>query len=185
MGSGTSGKPDYHKAAKAKRAAEAAKNAVPALDKALVERANAAGIFVDYGDATSREYQRNVEEIKGMDLTDDEKTAAIKELHALTEDQLKAEAQARSPYSMGVGPARFNAERMRQRGDRAVRAGAETENYMNNLRREQRQKAQRAENQRLTNAVQKAIEAGDLEFTYKGETWVRANRRSKTFRPKR
>ena len=48
----------------------------PALNTELVRRANEAGTFVDYGDATSRQYQKNVDEIKNMDMTADERKTA-------------------------------------------------------------------------------------------------------------
>ena len=128
MGSGTSGKPDYHnkktywiggdRATKEEYEAFmgriSATNAfetvlrgeevyipsyAPQLDSELVEKANDAGLFENPGNETSREYARNVEEINGADMTDSEKRVAYERLHKLTEDQLRAEAESRTPNS--------------------------------------------------------------------------------------
>ena len=165
--------------------ASTAESRIPSLDKDLIRRANEAGMAVDYGDSTSRMYEKNANEILGMDLSDDKKTSALKELHSLTETQLDAEAKSKSPYSYGMGPARFNANKIRQNADKAVTARGDVDRYMNKLRDDQRKAAQRRENQALTNAMKQAIDSGALEFTHNGTTWVRGNRRSRKFTAKR
>ena len=57
-------------------ASTSSSNGVPALDRNLIRRANEAGTFVDYGDATNRQYNKNVDEIKDMDMTADERKVA-------------------------------------------------------------------------------------------------------------
>ena len=92
-------------------AANSSNNGAPTLDKELIRRANGAGTFVDYGDAGVREYNKHIEEINGMELTADEKKTAINQLHSLMTKQLEAESKSFTPYSAGVGPARFNREK--------------------------------------------------------------------------
>lgn len=154
---------------------------VPALSQELIKRANEAGTVVDYGDSTSRMYDANVKEIQSMDLTDNEKASAIQELHRLTESQLQAEGQARSPYSMGVGPARFNAKQMQKNSTNAVNARQTVENHMNTLRNTQKAKQKENENRARLTAMQNVIKNGDLKFTVNGETWIRKSKRGKTF----
>lgn len=156
-------------------------NSAPALDKDLVQRANSAGMFVDYGDAGVRQYNRQVDEISKMDLTSDEKKNAYSELHKLTTAQLEAESKAVSPYSMGVGPARFNSKQMNNAQNKAANARADVDKFMQGLRTEQRKKAARKEQQLLTNAMQKALNDGALSFTVNGTTWSRKSKRSKSF----
>lgn len=166
---------------KGERAGTAGETA-PTLDKELVQRANAAGTFVDYGDSAVRTYSDRVDEINNMDLTSAEKQAAIEKLHELTTAQLKAESKSISPYSMGVGPARFDANKMRKANDKAVKAKSETDSHMNSLREAQRQKAAKAETQNLTGALGAAQKSGSLEATYNGKTYFRTSKSSGTWR---
>lgn len=156
-------------------------NGAPALDRDLINRANAAGTFVDYGDAGVREYNRHVDEINGMDMTADERTSAINRLHSLMTAQLEAESKALSPYSMGVGPARFDRNKMLKAEDKAANARAEVSGFMNDLKRTQERKAREREQKALTDAMLSALNTGALEFTINGTTWRRKSRRGKTF----
>lgn len=156
-------------------------NGVPALNNDLIQKANDAGAVFDLGDATQREYNRNVNEIQNMDLTDAEKAKAINDLHELTEEQLEAEAGAKSPYAMGTGPARFNQQQVRKSADNAVKARQKTVDYMEGLRKEQRTIAKQRETQALTTALNDAIKSGALSVTVNGKTYTRKSTRSKTF----
>lgn len=159
----------------------AQQNNVPELDGELIQRANAAGIFVDYGDAGARQYNRHIEEINGMDMTAEEKTQAINKLHSLMTNQLEAESKAFSPYSYGVGPARFDRNKMLKAEDKAANARAEVSTFMNRLKRTQERKAIEREQKTLTDAMRNALNTGALEFTVNGTTWRRKTKRSKTF----
>lgn len=163
------------------RMAGGGQGSAPALNPDLVRRANDASVIFDAGDATVRQYNSNVDEIRGMDLTDAEKTGAIKDLHSLTEKQLQAEGEARSPYAGGMGPARFNQRQVSRNADKAAQARQNTQNFMDNLRKDQKQKAKQREARELKSALDKAIVEGALEFTHNGKTWTRKSRRSKTF----
>lgn len=156
-------------------------NGAPALDRDLINRANAAGTFVDYGDAGVRQYNRHVDEINGMDMTADERTTAINKLHSLMTAQLEAESKALSPYSAGVGPARFDRKKMLKAEDKAANARAEVSGFMNDLKRTQERKAREREQKALTDAALNALNTGALEFTVNGKTWRRKSRRGKTF----
>ena len=155
--------------------------AAPSLDAELIRRANAAGTFVDYGDAGVRQYNRMIDEINGMDLTAEEKRDAITRAHALMTAQLEAESKSFSPYSAGVGPARFDKQKMQRAADKAAGARAEVSAFMQGLRQEQTRKVRAREQQALTDAMKQAIESGALEFTVNGTTWRRKTRRSKSF----
>ena len=162
-------------------AANSSNNGAPTLDKELIRRANGAGTFVDYGDAGVREYNKHIEEINGMELTADEKKTAINQLHSLMTKQLEAESKSFTPYSAGVGPARFNREKMERAGNKAANARQDVSNFMNELKREQDRKARERENKALTTAMKNALESGALEFTVNGTTWRRKTRRAKSF----
>lgn len=151
----------------------------PALDRNLVRQANAAGTVVDYGDATSAAYARNVEEIKGFDMTSNERREAYTQLHELTENQLRAEARAVNPYTSG--PARFNKSQVNRNVDSAVVARQKTENFMVNLRKADQSKKKTASASSLNSAFLSAYNSGALEFTYNGETYRRKSKRSKSF----
>lgn len=152
------------------------------LDKNLIDRANAAGTFVDYGDSTNRQYNSNIDEIKNMDLTDTEKQSAYDTLYDLTTKQLEAEAQSLSPYSMGVGPARFDRNKMIRNADNAIEAREKTNTFMNNLRREQTKKTTEREQRALNTAVTNATNSGKLEFTHNGKSYFRTSKSSGTWR---
>ena len=177
MGRGNSGR--------SKRSGPAAnaggENNTPELDRKLIDRANAAGTVVDYGTSTANQYKRDTDEIRQMDMPEDEKKKAIKDLHALTTKQLEAESRSRSPYSMGEGPARANVKQMRQRADQAVQARQNTRSFMENLREEQKKKKKTAANDRRVQALRDAMASGALSVTIDGQTWVRKSKRSKTF----
>lgn len=156
-------------------------NDAPALDRELIRKANAAGTFVDYGDAGVRQYNGHIKEINGMDMTAEEKTQAINKLHSLMTNQLEAESKALSPYSYGVGPARFDRNKMMKAEDKAANARAEVSAFMNGLKRTQERKAREREQKALTDAMNNALNTGALEFTVNGTTWRRKTRRGKTF----
>lgn len=158
-----------------------ANSSAPSLNTDLIRRANDAGAVFDLGDATQRQYNKNVDEISGMDLTNAEKTKAINDLHELTEKQLEAEAGARSPYAVGMGPARFNQKQVQRSSDKAARARQDTADFMDNLRKEQKAKAKQKETANLTKALNDAIKSGALSVTVNGKTYTRKSTRSKTF----
>lgn len=153
----------------------------PSLSSDLIRRANEAGTVADLGDATAREYDRNVSEISEMDLSDAERASAYSRLHELTEAQLEAEAGARSAYAPGMGPARFNGRQMSRNADRAANARSETKSFMDEMRGQQRQRARQRENEAVVNASRQAIANGALSFTVNGKTYTRKSTRSKTF----
>lgn len=157
----------------------------PALDRDLIRRANEAGTFVDYGDATSRQYSKNIDEIKDMDMTADERKAAYSQLHTLTENQLKAESQARGAYAAGMGPARFDRQAIQRNQSKALSASDEVRSFMDGLRQSQEKKVKEREQKAFSDAAMKAIKNGDLSFTVNGETWVRKTRRGNNFRLQR
>ena len=156
-------------------------NNAPTLDKDLVRRANGAGTFIDYGDAGVREYNRLTQEINEMDMTADEKKNAINKLHSLMTAQLEAESKSFSPYSAGVGPARFDRNKMERASDKAANARAEVSSFMNDLKRDQERKVRERERIELTNAMRQALDSGALEFTHNGITWRRKTKRAKSF----
>lgn len=162
-------------------ASTSSSNGAPALDRELIRRANDAGTFVDYGDATNRQYNKNVDEIKDMDMTADERKAAYSQLHTLTENQLKAESEARGAYAAGMGPARFNRQAIQRNQSKALSANDEVRSFMDGLRRSQEKKAKEREQKALTDAMLNALNTGALEFTINGTTWRRKSRRGKTF----
>lgn len=151
------------------------------LDKDLVRRANEASTIFDAGDATQRQYDRDIKEIRSMDLTATEKAQAIRDLHRMTEEQLKAEGQARSPYATGMGPARFNRRQVSQRADKAAEARQATQNFMNNLRKAQQAKAKQQQAADMKTALSNALANKQLSFEFGGKTWTRKSLRSKTF----
>lgn len=153
----------------------------PTLDKDLVRRANEASTIFDAGEATQRQYDRDVKEIRSMDLTATEKAQAIRDLHRMTEEQLKAEGQARSPYAAGMGPARFNRRQVSQRADKAAEARQATQNFMNSLRKAQQAKAKQQQAADMKTALSNAIANKQLSFEFGGKTWSRKSLRSKTF----
>lgn len=157
-------------------------NGAPALDRELIRRANDAGTFVDYGDATSRQYSKNIDEIKNMDMTDDERKEAYSKLHELTEKQLKAESQARGAYAAGMGPARFDKQAIQRNQNKAVAAGDDVRLYMNGLRKTQEKKAAQKETQSLSNSLGQAQKSGKLEATHNGKTYFRTSKSSGTWR---
>ncbi len=159
----------------------AQQNNAPELDRELIRKANEAGTFVDYGDATSRQYSKNADEIKNMDMTDDERESAYAELHTLTENQLKAEAQARGAYAAGVGPARIDRQTIQRNKSKALSASDDVRSFMDGLRRSQEKKSKEREQKALSDAMMNALNTGALEFTVNGTTWRRKSRRGKTF----
>ena len=151
----------------------------PALSKDLIRRANSAGTVVDYGDSTSKAYAKNVEEIKGFDMTSSERKEAYSKLHELTENQLRAEAKAVNPYTSG--PARFNKAQVDRNVESAASARQKTNNYMESLRKADSAKKKAASAKSFNDAFMAAYKSGVLEFTYNGEKYRRKNARSKTF----
>lgn len=163
-------------------ASTSSSNGAPALDRELIRRANDAGTFVDYGDATNRQYNKNVDEIKNMNMTADERKEAYSKLHELTEKQLKAESQARGAYAAGMGPARFDKQAIQRNQNKAVAAGDDVRSYMNGLRKTQEKKAAQKETQSLSNSLDQAQKSGKLELTHNGKTYFRTSKSSKTWR---
>lgn len=162
-------------------AIQAQSGGAPQLDSDLIRRANSAGIMVDYGDAGVRQYNRHIDEINAMDLTPQEREQAISQLHSLMTAQLEAESKSFGPYSYGVGPARFDRNKMMQNENKAANARQEVRSFMNGLQDAQKKKVREREQKALSDAAKKALDSGALEFTVNGTTWRRKTRRSKSF----
>lgn len=154
----------------------------PQLDKELVRRANEAATL-DIGDSTAKKYERNISTILNdyTFLSDTEKKQAISTLHALTEQQLKAESQRVNAYATGRGVARFDRQESQKTGDAAINARLKVDEYMKEVH-ELNLKNHREANQRaMTNAMSKALSSGALEFTVNGATYRRKSKRAKSF----
>lgn len=151
------------------------------LSKRDIERANAASI-TDMGDIINRAFERNITEINGLSLSDNEKKDATNQMKNLANSALKTAAGAVNPYSSG--PARLTtAQKTGSAADRAARARGEMDSYMRKLRDQSNKNRKAAENKTFSNAFVSAQKSGALEVTVNGKTYRRANKRSGTWRP--
>ena len=154
----------------------------PALNNDLVRRANDASFAVDAGDATSREYQRNVQSINEMNLSATEKNDAIMKLHSLTEAQLKAEGASVSPYTSGR--ARLNVSQVHSRADTAVQRRMETQAHVKSLQQKSSANDKARAQSAVASGLQTAMASGSLETTINGKTYYRSRKNSNTWRVK-
>lgn len=151
------------------------------LSKRDIERANAASI-TDMGDIINRTFERNIAEINGLSLSDNEKKDATTQMKNLATNALKTAAGAVNPYASG--PARLTtAQKTGSAADRAARARGEMDSYMRKLRDQSNKTRKAAENKSFSNAFVSAQKSGALEVTVNGKTYRRANKRSGTWRP--
>ena len=151
------------------------------LSKRDIERANAASI-TDMGDIINRTFERNIAEINGLSLSDNEKKDAKTQMKNLATNALKTAAGAVSPYASG--PARLTtAQKNGSAADRAAKARGEMDSFMQTMRNKSNKNKKAAENKALSNAFVSAQKSGALEVTVNGKTYRRANRRSSTWRP--
>lgn len=151
------------------------------LSKRDIERANAASI-TDMGDIISRTFERNIAEINGLSLSDNEKKDATTQMKNLATNALNTAAGAVNPYASG--PARLTtAQKTGSAADRAARARGEMDSYMRKLRDQSNKTRKAAENKSFSNAFVSAQKSGALEVTVNGKTYRRANKRSGTWRP--
>ena len=162
------------------------KQAGAGLSKRDIERANAASI-IDMGDIINRTFERNIAEINGLSLSDNEKKDATTKMKNLATNALKTAAGAVNPYSSG--PARLTtAQKTGSAADRAAKARGEMDSFMQSVR----SKSSKNKNAAwefikwwvsFSNAFVSAQKSGALEVTVNGKTYRRANRRSSTWRP--
>lgn len=138
------------------------------LDQQDIDHANSASLF-DAGDATKREFIRNVKEIDGMYFDNAEKEKSVNHLAELTTSQLKAEAKSVNPYVSG--PARFNKQQVSRNADNAANARQKVNSYMNELRDRSRKNRKTYEERQLVNAMKSAEARGLKEFTFNGVTY--------------
>ncbi len=151
------------------------------LSKRDIERANAASI-TDMGDIINRTFERNIAEINGLSLSDNERKDAATQMKDLATNALKTAAGAVNPYASG--PARLTtAQKNGSAADRAARARGEMDSYMRKLRDQSNKNRKAAENKSFSNAFVSAQKSGALEVTVNGKTYRRANKRSGTWRP--
>ena len=157
------------------------KEAGVGLSKRDIERANAASI-IDMGDIINRTFERNIAEINGLSLSDNEKKDATTKMKNLATNALKTAAGAVNPYSSG--PARLTtAQKTGRAADRAAKARGEMDSFMQSVRSKSSKNKKAAENKAFSNAFVSAQKSGALEVTVNGKTYRRANRRSSTWRP--
>ena len=105
------------------------RNTVKQLDNTLIRRSNDVSAL-DMGDSINREYQRNIDTIKGLNLTDAEKTEAMEKQYQLNTQAL--ELQSRSINERVVaGPARRVSGNVSY--DRVVDKRAEVSSHMKSL----------------------------------------------------
>lgn len=151
------------------------------LDNNLIRRANEASV-TDIGDATKRQYQRNLDDIAEYTyLSDSERENALSKLYDLTTKQLEAEARTENPYATGRGVARFDRQLARARGDDAVYARVKVEEHMREVRGLNLSNQRKAHQQAIATAAKNALESKALEYTVNGVTYRRKSTRSKTF----
>ena len=151
------------------------------LSKRDIGRANAASI-TDMGDIINRAFERNIAEINGLSLSDNEKKDATAQMKNLATNALKTAAGAVNPYASG--PARLTtAQKTGSAADRAARARGEMDSYMRKLRDQSNKTRKAAESKAFSNAFVSAQKSGALEVTVNGKTYRRANKRSGTWRP--
>lgn len=150
------------------------------LSQQDIDRANAASV-IDIGDVIKRTFERYANEVSGLDLSDERKVEAVKELANLSTDALKDAAKAVNPYASG--PARLTtAQKSGSAADRAAAARGKVDSYMNDLRRESTNNTRARENANLSSALSSAMKSGQLEVTVGGKTYYRSRRNSSTWR---
>ena len=134
------------------------------------------------GDIINRAFERNIAEINGLSLSDNEKKDATAQMKNLATNALKTAAGAVNPYASG--PARLTtAQKTGSAADRAARARGEMDSYMRKLRDQSNETRKAAESKAFSNAFVSAQKSGALEVTVNGKTYRRANKRSGTWRP--
>lgn len=153
------------------------RNTIKQLDNTLIRRSNDVSAL-DMGDSINREYQRNIDTIKGLNLIDAEKTEAMEKQYQLNTQAL--ELQSRSINERVVaGPARRVSGNVSY--DRVVDKRAEVSSHMKSLQDKSNKNNIAQKNQRRAQTLQNAIANKQLEVTFDGETWVRKSLRGKTF----
>lgn len=151
------------------------------LSRQDINRANAASV-TDMGDIIKRTFERNANEINGLDLSDSEKKDAVRQMADLATTALKTAAGAVNPYASG--PARLTtAQKTGSAADRAASARGAMDSYMRKLRDQSSANRKAAEKKAFSNAFVSAQKSGALEITVNGKTYRRANKRSSTWRP--
>ena len=140
------------------------------LDEDDIRHANDASMF-DAGNATKREFIKNVKEIDEMYFENNEKKEFIKKLAELTGAQLKAEAKSVNPYVSG--PARFNRQQVNKNIDSVQNARGRVNGYMKELRDKSRKNQRAYEDRQLYNAIKNAEAKGLKEVTVNGVTFIK------------
>lgn len=152
------------------------------LDKELIRHANNTSFMYEAGDAINRQYQKHINTIQELELTDIEKTEAYSKLHELTTNLLSAQSKSVSPYVSGRGG--INPNQVRKNADTVSRRSAEVTDYVNSLIRKSTTNIKKQKEQRFFDGLKKADEKGLLEVTIDGETWRRSRKNSKTWTKK-
>lgn len=154
------------------------------LDTVKIERANGASALGNAGDRLQRTFERNISEIRSLELTNEQKKEAIKTQKELVTNTLEIIAKNPNPYGAGYGPARINTKKANQGADKIANAENSIETHMNSLRRISSLNKNAQETSNLAEALKKATSAGELTVTVNNKTYYRTRKNSSTWRVK-
>lgn len=144
------------------------------LDPSLISRANDASVM-NLGDAVNRTYLKNVEEVRSMNISEDEKANAIKKIKELSEKELKYRSLAVNPYVSG--PAVLTNDQMStESADKAVAISNELEGYMKQLRRQSGKNAVEQRNKSILSILKEAETKGEKVVKIDGKTYYKLNK---------
>lgn len=137
---------------------------IPELSAAAISNANNNSMF-DRGSSSNAEYQKYVQRIMAMDISDGKKQQLVNELHKRWSKLLSYQA-AHVPWTV-AGPARYNAKRL-DKSDQIMRTGSEISEWFDRVEKS-------VENSKRQYRDNSAIEA------QRAEEWVRRVADGKVF----
>lgn len=146
----------------------------------LIEMADSVSMF-DSGSIEKREHKKNIQLIKELNISDDEKKEAIKKINNY--HKMILEHLAKSPTSAKIGPAKFKDLHSKSLShyEKALDLKSERNAILKNLEEKLKKEKTKQENKKLFEVSKEALEKGLLEFEHNGEIWFRKTKRRQGF----
>ena len=148
-----------------------------ALDTDKVRRANDFSALGSQGDSIANEHRRALSDIDGLNISDEEKSAAKGHITQLASEAL--DAATKYPSVSAAGPARYDARKGQSAADAIVNKRAEMTRYLDELRNRKTKSKKPEGNAALAETLRAATREGQTELIFNGTRYYRDSARGK------
>ena len=148
------------------------------LDAEKIRKANNTSYLYEAGDAINREYQREINQINSLNISETEKAEYRNQLKELNTQALDAQASNISQTVAGVARRVSGAEKAQEKVSKIRGKKAD---LLNKAQQKSNKNNKAQESKDLISAINSAMNSNALSFTFNGKTYTRKTTRSSSW----